>query len=273
MTSQQIIYKTYLCKVIFVDTHTHLYLNAFDEDRNQVVERALKDDIHYLLLPNIDCESAGPLLSLCEEYPSSCFPMMGLHPTSVGVEYEKELDCIQDMFREHQYIAVGETGIDLYWDKTFIKEQEAAFRLQIDIALVNDLPIVIHSRDSFMEIMGILSDYRNSGLKGVFHCFTGTKQQADEVIELGFMLGIGGVVTFKNSGLDRVVENIDPSHLLLETDSPFLAPVPYRGKRNESAYIQLIANKLGQIKGMSKEEIAKITSENAKRLFNIGNNA
>lgn len=213
------------------------------------------------------------MLKLCEEFPTNCFPMMGLHPTSVKENYLEEIKKMEDWFEKGKFVAVGEAGIDLYWDKTFFKEQEECFRLQINIAISKNLPLVIHSRESFHDIMEILHDYKGSGLKGVFHCFTGTTEQAKQVIDLGFMLGIGGVVTFKNSKLDQVVENIDLDHLILETDSPFLAPVPFRGKRNESTYINIIANKIAQLKQMSKEEIANRTTENVFRLFNIQNYA
>lgn len=259
--------------MFFVDTHTHLYLDAFDTDRSEVVERAVNQDIRIMLLPNIDSQSAGPLLSLCQEFPDTCLPMMGLHPTSVKEDFEKELATISKLFDQHSFVAVGETGIDLYWDKSFVDQQEKAFRFQADLALTHSLPLVIHSRDSFAEIVRILEDYRGKGLQGVFHCFTGTHAEALQAIDLGFMLGIGGVITFKNSKLDEVVEKIDLKHLLLETDSPFLAPMPFRGKRNESAYINLIANKIAQVKQLPREAIAKITTDNAMRLFNLNDHA
>jgi TatD DNase family protein len=193
--------------------------------------------------------------------------MIGLHPTSVKENYKDELKVIRDQIDQNQFIAVGEIGIDLYWDKSFFKEQVEAFTIQIKLALDKNLPIVIHCRDSFEEIMEVLEPFRGSGLKGVFHCFTGSKKQALQVIDLGFYLGIGGVVTFKNSGLDKVIKEIDPDHILLETDSPFLAPVPYRGKRNESSYIQIIANRIAMIKNLDKEVVAEKTTGNAIDLF------
>ncbi len=255
--------------MVLTDTHTHLYLNAFDEDRHAVVRRALDQDIRYMLLPNIDQGSIGPMLALCEAFPENCLPMLGLHPTSVKADFEEELQAVLAHFEEGRYVAIGETGIDLYWDKTFLRQQQQAFRAQIDLALEKDLPIVIHSRDSFREIMEVLNDYRGCGLRGVFHCFTGTLQEAGQVLGLGFMLGIGGVLTFKNSGLDLVVKEVGIEHLLLETDSPFLAPVPFRGKRNESQYIHLIAGKLAEVKQMSREAVAGATTRNAIRLFNL----
>jgi TatD DNase family protein len=253
--------------MIFTDTHTHLYLNAFDGDRETVVKNAIEQNITYMLLPNIDSASVTGLLALCISFPENCFPMMGLHPTSVKENYKEELKQVSDWFDKQKFYAVGEIGIDLYWDKTFMKEQEQAFRFQIELAHEKNLPIVIHSRDSFDTIFNILEDYRKLGLQGVFHCFTGTIQQAKRAIGMGFLLGIGGVVTFKNSGLDKVVENIGMENIILETDAPFLAPMPFRGKRNESAYINLVAGKIAEIKNIELAEIADITTRNANRLF------
>ena len=259
--------------MIFTDTHTHLYLNAFDDDRANVVKKAVEQDVKYMLLPNIDSSSIDPMFELCKAFPENCFPMMGLHPTSVKENYKEELEIISGWFEKQNFIAVGEIGIDLYWDQSFQKQQEEAFRFQIDLALKNEIPIVIHSRDSFDEIFNVLEDYRGSGLKGVFHCFTGSLEQANKAIDLGFYLGIGGVLTFKNSGLDKVIAEIDLKHILLETDSPFLAPTPFRGKRNESAYINLVANRLSQIKNIDRKEIAKITTQNAIDLFKFTDHA
>ncbi|HPE55860.1 MAG TPA: TatD family hydrolase [Bacteroidales bacterium] len=259
--------------MIFTDTHTHLYLNAFDDDRANVVKKAVEQDVKYMLLPNIDSSSIDPMFEICKAFPENCFPMMGLHPTSVKENYKEELEIISGWFEKQNFIAIGEIGIDLYWDQSFQKQQEEAFRFQIDLALKNEIPIVIHSRDSFDEIFSVLEDYRGSGLKGVFHCFTGSLEQANKAIDLGFYLGIGGVLTFKNSGLDKVIAEIDLKHILLETDSPFLAPTPFRGKRNESAYINLVANRLSQIKNIDREEIAKITTQNAIDLFKFTDHA
>jgi len=253
--------------MIFTDTHTHLYLNAFDDDRAEVLQNAIDQNIKYMLLPNIDSGSVSGMLGLCNEFPRNCFPMMGLHPTSVNENYRDELNLVEDWLGKKKFCAVGEIGIDLYWDKTYIKEQEEAFRYQIDLALKYDLPIVIHSRESFDEIFTVLEDYKNTGIQGVFHCFTGTLEQAHKAIDLGFFLGIGGVVTFKNSGLDKVVNEIDLKNIILETDSPFLAPMPFRGKRNESAYINIIARKIAEIKNIEITEVAEATTGNAKNLF------
>lgn len=253
--------------MIFTDSHTHLYLNAFDEDREEVIKNAIKQDIGYMLLPNIDSGSVKPMMELCDSFPNNCFPMMGLHPTSVKDNFREELKIVEEYFSQNDFIAVGEIGIDLYWDKTYLKEQEEAFRFQIELALKKDSPIVIHSRDSFDEIFLVLEEYRGRGLTGVFHCFTGTIEQAKQAIGMDFYLGIGGVVTFKNSGLDKIVEKVDLKHLLLETDAPFLAPMPFRGKRNESAYINIIAAKIANLKNTDKETVARITTLNAINLF------
>lgn len=257
--------------MILTDTHTHLYLDAFNEDRYKVVQRAIDENVKSLLLPNIDSNSVGGMLELCDTFPGHCFPMIGLHPTSVKDNFQQELDSIAKWIGKRKFVAIGEIGIDLYWDKSYFDKQEQAFRFQVELALANEIPVVIHSRDSFDEIISILEDYKTRGLKGVFHCFTGTTEQAYKAIEFGFLLGIGGVVTFKNSGLDKVIEQIETRHLLLETDSPFLAPVPFRGKRNESTYINIIANKVAEIKKATKEEIAKITTQNAIQLFKLTN--
>ncbi len=255
--------------MVLTDTHTHLYLEAFDDDRYEVVRKAIDQQVNYMLLPNIDRHSIDPMLALCDAFPDHCHPMLGLHPTSVKEGFREELGAILARFDEREFVAIGEIGIDLYWDGTFFRQQQEAFRLQIEFALDRKLPIVIHSRDSFHEIHSILQEYTGSGLKGVFHCFTGTMQEAGLALELGFMLGIGGVLTFKNSGLDQVVKEVDLEHLILETDSPFLAPVPFRGKRNESAYINLIASRLADIKQVSREDLARVTTRNAHRLFNF----
>lgn len=255
--------------MIFTDTHTHLYLDAFNPDREEVVRNAIAKGIEYMLLPNIDSTSVEGMLSLCDSFPSNCFPMMGLHPTSVEDNYRDELEQVELWHSKNHFYAVGEIGIDLYWDTSRRKEQEEAFRRQIQLAKELDLPIVIHSRDSFDEIFSIMDEVYEPGLKGVFHCFTGNREQAEKIIAWEFMLGIGGVLTFKNSGLDKVIQDVDLKHIILETDAPFLAPVPYRGKRNESSYIRLIAEKLASIKELDQETVARVTTRNAKDLFNF----
>lgn len=252
---------------MFIDTHTHLYSEEFNADRANVIKKAISAGVTKLYLPNIDSTSIEGMLQLEEEYPQNCFPMMGLHPCSVNENVEAELKIVEDWLSKRKFSAVGEIGIDLYWDKTFFEQQKMAFKRQIDWALQYDLPIVIHCRDAFDEIFEILSSYQQLP-KGIFHCFSGNLEQANKIISLTkFKLGIGGVVTFKNSGLDKVVGEIDMQHLVLETDSPYLAPVPFRGKRNESSYLMMVAEKVAQIKNSSIAEVAEITTKNAQEIF------
>lgn len=253
----------------FIDTHTHLYLKEFDTDRDEAVNRAVGSGIIKMLMPNIDIQSLDSMLSAENRYPGICYSMIGLHPTSVKDDYQYQLDKLEDMFLKHKFIAIGEIGIDLYWDKTFLKEQLIVFRRQIAFALDKGLPVVIHSRESFPEVFLVLDEFEGSGLKGVFHAFSGNIKDAEKAIRMGFKLGIGGTLTFKNSGLDKIIKETGPYNLLLETDSPYLAPVPHRGKRNESSYICIINKKLAEITGMSEEEVASITFNNSIRLFNI----
>lgn len=256
--------------MILTDTHTHLYSEQFKEDIDEVVQKAINLGISRFFLPNIDSGYTAALLALAKKYPDNMFPMMGLHPCSVKADYQQELTHVEKMLSEHQVVAIGEIGIDLYWDKTFFKEQQVAFRHQIRLAKANNLPFVIHCRDAFDEIFEILDEENDENMRGIFHCFTGTLEQAEKIIAYGgFKLGIGGVVTFKNAGLDKVVEQINLEHLVLETDAPYLAPVPYRGKRNESAYIIEIATKVANLKQVSLEEVAKITTSNSKTVFGV----
>jgi len=227
-----------------IDTHTHLFLPEFDSDRDQVILNAQKGGVEKILLPNVDGTTIDPLLELSSKYPEFCYPMMGLHPTSVKDNYKEELNIVENWLKKQKFYAIGEIGIDLYWDKTFKIQQEEVFRYQIDLAKKYNLPIVIHARDSFDEIFKIMDEVIDNKLFGVFHAFTGTDNQAERIIEWGFKIGIGGIVTFKNSGLDKVVHNIDINHIVLETDSPYLSPVPNRGKRNESANVIHIAGKI-----------------------------
>jgi TatD DNase family protein len=255
--------------MILTDTHAHLYLNAFDEDRHDVIRNAIDRDVKYMLLPNIDNGSIVPMMDLVNAFPENCFPMMGLHPTSVDNDYLEQLETVKSWLKKEKFYAIGEMGIDLYWDKTFFAQQQEAFRIQADLALEYDLPLVIHSRNSFDEIFSILDEVYKPGLNGVFHCFSGNLEQARHITGIGFLLGIGGVLTYKNSGLPAVLEHIPLDHILLETDAPFLAPVPHRGKRNESAYIPDIAGNLAAIYKVSIEEIASTTTQNAQKLFNL----
>jgi TatD DNase family protein len=255
--------------MILIDTHTHLYLNAFDEDREKMVNRAIATGIKYMFLPNIDSGSIAGMHALCRSFPENCFPMMGLHPTSVKENYKEELALVEKLLKENTYYGIGETGIDLYWDKTYYREQVDAFNRQIDLSLEYDLPLIIHARESFTEIFRVLENRNIDGLRGVFHCFTGDVEQARRAIGLGFMLGIGGVLTYKKSGLDEVVSEIGLEQIILETDAPFLSPVPHRGKRNESAYVLHIADKLSEVLDISVDEIAQTTTRNACDLFNL----
>lgn len=254
--------------MILTDTHTHLYSEQFNDDIDTVIKNSIDKGITRLFLPNIDSSSIDGMMKLGTDYPDNCFPMMGLHPTSVGENYKEELALIEDWMNKQKFCAFGEIGIDLYWDKTFFKEQQEAFRFQIELAKKYELPFVIHCRDAFDEIFEILDELNDAKMRGIFHCFTGTVEQANHIINYGdFKIGIGGVVTFKNSGLDKVVEQIDLKHLVLETDSPYLAPAPFRGKRNESTYLYTIAEKVADIYNISIEEVAEITTANSKEVF------
>ncbi|MDA8641272.1 TatD family hydrolase [Flavobacteriaceae bacterium] len=250
-----------------IDTHTHLYLKQFNEDIDFVIKRSKEIGVKKFIFPAIDSSHFDDMHGLKGKYPDCIFLMSGLHPTDVKEDSKDELDFVANSLNTHDYVAIGEIGIDLYWDKTFLSEQQEAFRFQIRLALKHDLPIVIHCRDAFDEIFTILDKENCDKLRGVFHCFTGTLEQAKRAIDLGFVLGIGGVVTFKNGGIDKFLNQIDLKYIVLETDSPYLAPVPYRGKRNESSYIMYVVEKLSEIYGLSKEEIADITTKNAEKVF------
>jgi len=255
----------------FIDTHTHLFLKQFDKDIDLVIENAIDSGVSKMFLPNISSKTTNSMMALCQKYPNNCFPMIGLHPCNVKKEsIDKELLHVKKIIEKEKFIAVGEIGLDLYWDKTTLDIQKKAFEAQIKLAKKNRLPIVIHVRESFNEAIEIVETLNDDSLSGVFHCFTGNMEDAKRIIDLGnFYLGIGGVLTFKNSGLDNTIKGIDISHLILETDSPYLAPAPFRGKRNESKYIRNIAEKLAEVKGTSLDEIAEVTSKNASNLFNI----
>lgn len=255
-------------KYDLTDTHAHLYLKEFENDLDEVIGRALENGVKRIFLPNLDSSSAEEMLRLCEQYKGICFPMMGLHPTSVKEKYNEELSFVEEQLNNNQLIAVGEIGIDLYWDKTFLEEQKVAFRRQLVWAKQRSLPVVIHARDSFNEIFEVMDQEYSPDLKGVFHSFTGNPDQVKKILSYGFYIGINGIVTFKNSGLDRIVEDIPLEKLLVETDAPFLAPTPYRGKRNESSYVVKVAEKIAAIKKMETEELANITTKNALSLFN-----
>ncbi len=257
----------YLGGNCMIDTHSHIYSEEFDADRTETIQRAKEVGVKHIILPNCDSGTLPQMLSLEKEYPDYCHAAIGLHPTSVKENFQEELVLIKLELERRKWIAVGEIGIDLYWDKTFLNEQITAFQQQIDWALERNLPVIIHVRDSFRETMNALAPYKNSGLKGVFHSFTGSIDEANEIIDFGFKIGINGIVTFKNSGLATVVREIDLKHILLETDSPYLTPTPYRGKRNESAYVKFVAHKLTEIYNCTFEEIDNQTTLNAKSLF------
>jgi len=252
---------------MFIDTHTHLYSEEFNEDRITSINNAMEKGVSKFYMPNVDSASIEGMLALEVHFPEHCYPMMGLHPCSVKGNYRDELEIVKRWLDLRRFSAIGEIGIDLYWDKTFIKEQELAFREQIFWALEYNYTVVIHCRNAFDEIFSILKSYDRLP-KGIFHCFSGDFIQAEKILSLGnFKLGIGGVVTFKNSGLDKVVEQLNIHDIVLETDAPYLAPVPHRGKRNESAYLPLVAEKIAQLKNISIEEVASITSKNALEIF------
>lgn len=253
----------------FIDTHTHLYLDNFKEDRDEIIELALGKGVKKFLLPNIDEESYPQMMDLVAKFPENIFPMIGIHPSSVDENYQNLLDKYKELLKSGKFIAVGEIGIDLYWEKKFKEQQMDAFKQQLQWSLDFDMAVSIHTRDSFEVVKEVIDSFGNQKFKGIFHCFTGTKNQADWMISKGFLLGIGGIVTFKNSGLDKTLEQIELKNLVLETDSPFLTPSPYRGKRNNSSYIPLIAEKIAEIYSVSIEDIAKITTENAKTVFGL----
>lgn len=255
----------------FIDTHSHLYSSQFDEDRTQAINDAISAGVSTILLPNISSEYTKGMLEVCGEFPENCFPMMGLHPCDVNEDnIEGELLHVEQELAKGKYIAVGEIGLDLYWDKTKLEIQKKAFIHQIELAKKYKLPIAIHVRDSFTEAIEIIEKLNDESLSGVFHCFTGRVEDAQRVINLGdFYLGIGGVLTFKNSGLDKTIAKIELQNLILETDAPYLAPAPFRGKRNESKYIVNIAEKLAEVQQIDIDHVARITTLNAKKLFGL----
>jgi TatD DNase family protein len=252
---------------MFVDTHSHIYSEEFSSDRNEVIERAQNAGINQIILPNIDSSTIKPMLDLADSSPSLFLPLIGLHPTSVKEDFRKELQIMDYWLGKRDFKGIGEIGIDLYWNKTFLSEQTEAFTTQIRWAKRLRIPVVIHVRDSFQEVIEVILQEKDEALVGVFHSFTGNIEQARQVIGLGFKIGVGGIVTFKNSGMDGVVKEIDLNHILLETDSPWLAPVPHRGRRNECAYITAIASKIALLHQTSVEKVARITTRNAQQLF------
>ena len=254
---------------MLVDTHSHIYSEEFTHDRDEALQRAYDSGVKKIILPNIDSGSIKHMLDLADAYPHLCYPLIGLHPTSVDEDFKEELEAMEYWLEKRKFYGIGEIGIDLYWDKKFEAEQKEAFRIQIRMAKKLNLPIVIHVRNSFDETYQIVKEEQDGNLKGVFHCFTGTKEEARKVVDLGFFLGVGGVLTFKNSNLSEVVQSVQIENILLETDSPYLAPVPKRGKRNESSYLVFVAQKVAEIFNTSMTQVAEITTWNARALFEI----
>lgn len=250
-----------------IDTHSHIYVGEFDEDRDDMLTRAEKEGVEKILMPAIDSATHAQMIEIEKLNLGQCFAMMGLHPCSVKENFKGELSIVKNFLAQRNFLAIGEIGLDFYWDRTFTTEQFEAFRLQIEWALEKNIPIVIHSRNSIDECIEVVNEKQNGNLKGVFHCFSGTVEQANQIIDLGFYMGIGGVLTYKNSGLDKVIEQVDMKYIVLETDAPYLTPVPFRGKRNEVSYIKYVAEKLADIKRITVEDVANITTANAKMLF------
>jgi len=252
---------------MLIDTHTHLYLNDFSGDIDEVMQRAAEQGVEKFYLPAIDSTETSNLLALEKKYPGKCIAMMGLHPCSVKENYQQELDLVYSRLQKRKFAAVGEIGLDFYWDTTFTSQQYTAFHLQIEWALQFNLPIVIHTRNAIQQAIDVVKEYEGKNLRGIFHCFTGTLQNANDIISMGFYLGIGGVITYKNAGLAEVVKEIDLKHLVLETDAPYLTPVPFRGKRNESSYLKYVVAKIAAIKNISIDEVAAVTTANTEVIF------
>ena len=250
-----------------IDTHTHLYVKEFREDIDEVIQRAVNEGVEEFYLPAIDSSETPALLELEKKYPQKIFAMAGLHPCSVKDDFKEQLGKIEKQLSEREFAAIGETGLDFYWDTTFSKQQYESFHVHAQWAIQYKRPLVLHTRNANQQAIEVVNSYRGQGLYGVFHCFSGTLENAKDIIDAGFMLGIGGVLTFKNSGLAAVIKDIDLQFLVLETDAPYLAPVPFRGKRNESSYLRYIADKLAEVKNTSAEEVGAQTSKNAKFLF------
>ncbi|HEY4798016.1 MAG TPA: TatD family hydrolase [Bacteroidia bacterium] len=252
----------------FTDTHTHLFSEEFDADRSEAIQRAISCGVNKLYLPNIDSTSITSMLELEKQFPETCFAMMGLHPCSVKENYKEELKITEEWLGKRKFAAIGEIGLDYYWDKNFIPQQKEIFSYQITLAKKYSLPIIIHQRECFEDTFELVRLQNNKSLKGIFHCFSGTIEHANKIISLGnFKMGIGGTVTYKKSTLPEVLQQIDLKHIVLETDSPYLTPVPHRGKRNESSYLTFVAQKIAEVKGISVEEIAAVTTKNAEEIF------
>jgi len=252
-----------------IDTHAHIYAKQFDEDAAEMIQRAKDKGLEAIFMPNIDLESVEPMLQLAKDYPDFCYPMMGLHPCDVKENYEFVLEKMKGLLQKDKYYGIGETGLDFHWDLTFKEQQKEALKVQIEWANETLLPLILHTRKSFEDTFEIVADNKSADLTGIFHCFGGSVEDAEKVFDIGFYIGIGGVLTFKKSGLDEVIKDLPLDKVLIETDSPYLAPTPYRGKRNEPAYTNLVVEKMAEVKGLSKEAVIEITSLNAKKLFGI----
>jgi len=255
--------------LIFIDSHAHIYADTFAPDRNETIRKATEAGVEQILMPNIDHTSIDIMLRTESDHPTTCLAMMGLHPCSVQKNFESELYEVENWLSKRKFLAIGESGIDLYWDKTLLAQQQEALRIQVRWAKQYQIPIVLHTREAFAEVFEIIEQEQDGSLTGVFHCFSGSLEEAEKVRKLGFYLGLGGVVSFKNGGLDKIIPDIDLDRVLLETDCPYLAPVPYRGKRNEPAYLPLIAQRIAELKKINLSEVAQITTANTQKLFNL----
>ncbi len=254
---------------MFIDTHTHLYDEKFDTDRTAMIQSAINAGVEKMFLPNCDSTTIDGMFAVEKEFPDNCYAMMGLHPCYIKENVADELKVVEEWLGKRKFIAVGEIGLDYYWDKTFVSEQKNALRTQIEWALHYSLPIVIHTREATRDTIEIVKEYESKGVRGVFHCFSGSLETARQITDMGFYLGIGGVLTYKNAGLQEVIKHVDLKYLVLETDAPYLTPVPHRGKRNESSYVNLVAQKLAELKTADLSEIERVTTENALKLFGI----
>lgn len=253
----------------WIDTHIHIYSTEFDADRPLVISRAIKSGVSHFLMPNVDASTTKSMMDLAMQYPGICLPMAALHPTSVNLDYKNEIEIVEQNLDSGKFIAVGETGLDMYWDDSYFAQQTDAFRSHIEFAIHYKLPLVIHSRNALQPIFDVMADYRSSDLRGVFHCFPGDIEQAKKVLDMGFYIGAGGVVTYKNGLLAKVVEYVGLQQIILETDAPYLAPVPFRGKRNEPSYIEIIGKRVAEVTGTTLAQTAMITTSNAAKLFHL----
>lgn len=252
---------------MFIDTHTHLYDEKFNEDRSEMILRAIQGGIEKMYMPNCDESTIEGMMAIEKEFPNHCMAMMGLHPCSVKSNYLQELAVVKEWLEKRPFAAIGEIGLDYYWDKTFVDEQKESLRMQLTWAIAYDRPVILHTRDSIQDTVDIVKEFKSRGIRGVFHCFSGSYEMARQILDLGFFLGIGGVLTFKNAGIQEVIQKVEMEHLVLETDAPYLTPHPFRGKRNESLYLRIVAEKLSELKGISLEEVEEFTTKNALRLF------